>query len=342
MLNRNVKSNVKRTRVLDLIYNGTQIKDIHTIIGCCESAVYRLIKRMKKDGLLTSDNTLTDAGSLHVKKYLAVSSDVKFNIKPNDIRLHNIQITLKILNKPRGYDYRKNNIISMKVRDYKLTDLKNSYKEQFKINNVTVKTNTDSIEVFPEDIYASTEQQASKRLMEIVFDVISRVENLHHIMLIKDNYCNIRISRQHYALIRNQLAKMYRNEHKGTIFRVYDDEDGKVRLTIDISQGPEFEAEHPSKSPSDINRCQAFFKDIINKDHDMPSDTRSMIQELAQTSSNMLKQQGNIMQQQKQSMKIEKEYAMNIKKHLKATERWEKAANKIISALSQKKLGEFI
>ena len=332
---RNVKNNVNRARVLDQLSNGSKPGSIAHHLGITETAVYRLLKRMKKDGLLTSDNELTEHGTEHVKKFMAIANDVKFNIKPNDIRLHNVQVTIGILQKPQGYDYRKNNLIAMKVRDYDLTNLNNNYKEQFKVNDVTVKTNIDSIELFPMDIYAETEQQASKRLMDIVFEVIKRIENLHHIILIKDNYCNIRISRQHYALIRNQLAKLYRNEHKGSVFRVFDEKDGKVRLTIDISQGPEFEAEHPSKSPSDVNKCQPYFKDLINKDHFLPSDTKEMIQGLVTASHNML-------QRQEQSLLIEQEYARNMKTHVKVMKGIEKSFNKFNTLLTQKKLKEWL
>ena len=330
----NVKNNVKRARVLDQLFNGSKPSSMAQHFNTSETSIYRLLKRMRKDGLLTSNNELTEHGTEHVKKFMAVSSDVKFNIKDNDIRLHNVQVTIKILHKPRGYDYRKNNMIAMKVRDYDLTNLNNNYKEQFKVNDVTVKTNIDSIELFPKDIYAETEQQASKRLMDIVFEVIKRIENLYHVTLIKDNYCNIRISRQHYALIRNQLAKLYRNEHKGSVFRVFDDGDGKVRLTIDISQGPEFEAEHPTKSPSDVNKCQPYFKDLINKEHFLPSDTKEMIQGLVTASQNML-------QRQEQSLLIEKEYAHNMKTHVEVLKGIEKSFRKFNTLLSQKKLKEY-
>ncbi|KKL23561.1 hypothetical protein LCGC14_2424120, partial [marine sediment metagenome] len=161
----NVKNNVKRARVLDLINNGSTPYKVAIQVNNSTTAIYRLMTRMKKDGLLTSNNELTEKGSEHVKKFMAVSNDVKFNIKENDIRLHNVQVTIKILNKPQGYDYRKNNLISMKVHDYKITDLKNNYKEQFVVNDTKVKTNIDSIEIFPDDIFSESEQQATKRLM---------------------------------------------------------------------------------------------------------------------------------------------------------------------------------
>jgi predicted transcriptional regulator len=228
----NVKNNVKRARVLDLISSSEKQVNISTIslvMKVSQTAIYRLLKRMKSSGLLTSDNQLTEQGFNHVKKWNAISADVKFNIKPNDIRLANVQVKVRILNKPSGYDYRKNNLISMKVRDYKIFDLKHHYKEKFIINNVQVFTNPNSIEIFPEDIYARTKQQAVKRLMDIVFDVTSRIENLHKIILIKDNYCNIIVSKQHYSLIENQLAKIYRTEKKHNKFRIFDEKDGKVR-----------------------------------------------------------------------------------------------------------------
>ena len=331
---KNVKNNVKRARVLDLLNNGANPSNIAQDLRTSLVAVYRLIQRMKKDGLLSSDNQLTEAGNNHVKKYLAISSDVKFNIKQNVIRLHNVQVTINILNKPQNYDYRKNNIIKFKVKNYKTTNLKYNWKEEFVMNEVKVKTNINSIEIFPNDIYAETQQHAAKRLMDIIFSIISKLENLHKITLIKDGYCNIRISRQHYALVRNQLAKFYRNEQKGNTFRIFDEVDGKARLTMDISKGPEFEAEHPSKSPADIDKCQVWFKDLINKETDLPSDTRSMITGLAEISRNM-------MQRQQQSLLIEQDYAKNIKIHLKVLKGMDSSFKKFNSLLSQKKLKDW-
>jgi hypothetical protein len=39
---------------------------------------------------------------------------------------------------------------------------------------------------------------------------------------------------------------------------------------MDLSQGIEFEAEHPTKSPADVEICKEQFDDIINKPHCLP------------------------------------------------------------------------
>ena len=263
-----------RATVLDMISKGYKIDHIALIKNCSPTSIYRLRKRMINDGLLTEDNDLTDEGFNIVKKNVVKGDDVKsYDVKLYNQRdiidFNNLHLTVRILSKPKGYDYRKNNLISMKVRDYKVTHLQNNYKEQFVINDVVVKTNIDSIEIFPSRIIGQTPYEVTKKMLNIVFDVIKRVENLHNIQLIRDNYCNITISEQHMELVRNELAKIYRMEDRGDIFRVFDEQDGRVRLVVDFSNNkPNFEAEHYSKAPHDINTVKPYFDELGDRGRD--------------------------------------------------------------------------
>ena len=263
-----------RAEVLQMLSDDYKISHIALIKNCTTTAIYRIRKRMIKDGLLTQDNKLTDQGFNTVKKGIVKGDDVKFNNvklynKRDVIDVNDLHITVKILDKPKGYDYRKNNLIAMKVGGYKITDLKNNYKEQFLVNDVTVKTNIDSIEIFPSRIIEETPYEVTKRMMDIVFDVIKKVENLHKILLIKENYCNISISEQHWELTKNEMAKIYKIEDKGDVFRVFDKVDGKVRLVVDFShKKPNFEGEHYSKAPHDIKVSKPYFDDLGDKGRD--------------------------------------------------------------------------
>ncbi len=75
-----------------------------------------------------------------------------------------------------------------------------------------------------------------------------------------------RVSRQHYALIQNSLAKQYNSEHKK--LEVYN---GKGRLIYLIDNSPteanlrgenHFEAVNPETSDKDIDPAQKFFKSL--------------------------------------------------------------------------------
>lgn len=263
-----------RAKVLKLLSDNVKIQDIATLRNCSATSIYRLKKRMVKDKLITENNELTDEGFNNVKNYMVLGDDVKFNNvklynQRDIIDLHKLHITITILEKPTNYDYRQNNIISLKVRDYSITDLKHNYKEEFKVNDVRVKTNINSVEIHPGRIIGHSEQEVTERMFNIIFDVIKKVENLHNIKLIKENYCNIRISEQHWELIRNEMAKIYKTEEKDQVFRVFDEKDGKVRLVVDFSHGtPNFEAEHYSKAPNDIKIMKPYFDELADKGKD--------------------------------------------------------------------------
>lgn len=271
------KSRVEMLKLLsDLKLSKTKIAEIKNV---SLASVTQFHQRLIKDGLITQKRELTEKGINIVNNFVVVSDHVNINdvnkwTKTDVIRLHDLQFKVKILHKPEGFDYRENRVISTKVRDYKIIDLNNNYQEEFFVNEVKVRTTTESILIMPADIYADTEAEAIKQAMKILFDIIPKIENLLNITLIKENYCNVTITRQHYALINNELAKTYRKEENK--FKVMD-EDGTTRLIIDFSITPEFEAVHQTKSPEDINKCQVYFKDIINNEHLIPSKVVDLI-----------------------------------------------------------------
>ena len=266
------KSRVEMLKMLsDLSLSKTRIAQIKNV---SLPSIIQFHRRLTKDGLITEKRELTEGGVNTVNNFVVVSDDVNPNTvnphtKTDLIRLHDLQFKVKILHKQEGYDYRENRVISTKVRDYKIIKLKNNYQEDFFINEVRIRTTTESILIMPSDIYTNTEQEAVAQAMKILFDTLPKIENLLNITLIKENYCNITVTRQHYALINNELAKMYRKEENK--FKVLD-KDGATRLIIDFSMNiPEFEAVHKTKSPSDINNCQVYFKDLISNEHLIPS-----------------------------------------------------------------------
>ncbi len=259
----------KRAEVLKQLSDLTlNLSDIAMQRNVSSSSMHRFFKRLIKDGLITQERELTEAGMNIVHKSVVVSDDVHNDVhsyqKVDTTRLHDLQFKIRILTKKK--DYRANKIISMKVNDYKIIDLKNNYQEQFYVNDVKIRTTTKSILVMPSDVYADRPREAAIRALNVLFDVIPKVENLFNIKLIKDKYCNIEISRQHYALIHNELAKLYKKDKKyKNAFKVVD-KSLETRLIIDFSQNiPEFEAVHKIHAHDDIEAAKPIFDDLGQK-----------------------------------------------------------------------------
>src|SRR3990167_1645082 len=275
---RDVARKLNRAEVLGMFQNGYKPKHIAQKNNVKLSSIYKLRARLIKDKLMDENNTLTSSGNAYVHKFLAISHDVHFfnENNANWIDVNKLHVTIKILGKPKGYDYRKNNLIAMKVRNYKQIDLKHHYQEQFYITNIGVRTNVDSVEIFlpeKERIIARNRQDATRQIFDIIFDVKKKVENLYPgLQLTKENYLNLSISENEYELIKNELAKIYKVDEEGEKFKVFDTKDGKVRVEVDFSPGKDWmhgranlEAKHYSKASEDIGIIQPLFDDLGNK-----------------------------------------------------------------------------
>ena len=107
--------------------------------------------------------------------------------------------------------------------------------------------------------FADTAELAMNNALEDLFDLIREIEYRLKVKLKFTNGYKIRVSRQHYSLVKNALAKQYNKEGKKLYIR---DETG-IWLIIDNSfQLDELETVHPKTSMEDNPIIRTFFNDL--------------------------------------------------------------------------------
>ncbi len=245
-----------------------------------DKAVYKVLKKLKEKGAY-------NIGLQRVEKK-------RGTIQPsfNQIRLHGQEFNIQIIFKD--------------IRYKKLLNKTN----RIEIDGNVIRLYNDSIEIYVgQSFYADDAQKATSTSMHYLQGFLARLEHELNLILVKPRSQNIKQVKAEYAEINNEVAKDYHDKREK--LRIYANDDNKLCYVIDYSLSMhEFEAVHPKTSKQDIEKVKDVFNDIRSKDIDMPSDTKTMIKDLALTSSNML-------EQQKQSLLTEKKYALNIERHLK-------------------------
>jgi len=261
----------KKGMMLKLLSEYTPISTIANLLNIKPCAVYTAFWRYRKKGLINNDRSLTSNGIQTVKKAFAISQTVKY--QPNSIRLHNLTFSVLIPRISRWKD--RDKFLTLKHIDFQTIDMGTWKTQQIIIDNRKIWLNPKKIIFYMDDYYADTPLEAFSEALNELKTLVSKIEKRFKIRLVFNNSIDFEVGRQHYALIKNQLAKKY-NKEKKKLF-VYDSEN-KLRLLIDDSlKLNEFEAVDPKESRIDSTIVQGHFKDIIEKKHYKPSTTKEMI-----------------------------------------------------------------
>lgn len=266
----------KKGMMLKLLSEYTPISTIANLLNIKLSAVYTAFWRYRKKGLINEDRSLTTNGFQTVKKAFAISQTVKY--KANSIRLHNLAFSVLI---PRisKWDKRDKFLIQKKIK-FKTINMGTWKTQQIIIDKRKIWLNPKKIIFYMGDYYAETPLEAFTEAINDLKELVLKIEKKFSLKLVYNNSIDFEVNRQHYALIKNQLAKKY-NKEKKRLF-VYDSEN-KLRLLIDDSlKLNEFEAIDPKLSRNDSEVVQEHFKDIIEERHYKPSTTKNIIDRTAE------------------------------------------------------------
>ncbi len=208
---------------------------------CTKQAVSNIVQKLKKKGALSIAFQKVDKSQGTCKP---------LSKKVNQIRLHEQEFNIKILFK----DYR-----------YKEILMKSNL---ININGNTIRLYRNSIEIYSgKSFYADDTDKATSRSIYYWNRFFRRLENELKLILIKPRYQNIKLVKQHYAEINNELAEEC--EKKADKIRVYTRDDGKLWFTIDNSFNlHEAETPHPETAKQDMgNVVKPFFNDLREKEH---------------------------------------------------------------------------
>lgn len=263
------KRDEDQARKLKLLSEYLPISKIANLLNKSSKTIYKSFSIYKKKGWINQDRSLTSEGLRKVE--LAISTIKKVE---NTIRLHNLVFLVNI---PRPTKINK--LLELKNISYKTIDMGTWDAKQIIIDNRKIWINPKKIIFYMDNYYGNTPLEAFTEALNELKQLVLRIQQLLNIKLIYNNSIDFSISRQHYALIKNQLAKQY-NKEKKKLF-VYDSEN-RLRLLIDKSpvdgiRIDEFEAVDKELSMEDADKVQPYFKDVLEKEHYKPSETKEML-----------------------------------------------------------------
>lgn len=238
-------------------------KSIQEGLSITEIAKYRKVSRKSIYSVLSS---MTNEGSIRKIGYAIYELTPKgierlhsFVALRYKLRQHNLHFKIEVLESPRNWDQRRNEMRQMPYFN-KTIKLKNNEQDLFNYGKLQIKTTTKSIIIKMPTIYAREWEDAIIQAMGILEETIPKLESKFKVKLIKDYKANIKIISQEYASIQDSLAKLYRTEGN----RIYlTGDDNKIWLITDLSfSTDELEYIHPNKATDDNDAIAPFLNDL--------------------------------------------------------------------------------
>ena len=240
--------------VLELIQNELNITEISKYRKCSRVAIYGVLKTLINKGMVRKAGyatyELTDKGIQGLHSFVALRYK---------LRQHNLHIKIGVLESPRNWNLRRNEIRQMPYYN-KTIKLKNNEQDLINFGKLLIKTTTKSLIIKMPTIYAKDWEDAIINAMKILEETIPKLEHQFKIRLVKDHKSNIKIISQEYARIQDALAKLYRCEGN----RIYlTGDDGKIWLITDLSfSTDELEFLHPNRATDDLDAIAPFLNDL--------------------------------------------------------------------------------
>lgn len=270
------KNKENQAKLLKLLSECLPIKTITKLTGKSLSTVYQSFSTYRKRGWIDQERYLTQAGLKITESYyrcvlkhgIKGSQNKKFPMefpmeKSNQVRLHNLAFKLKVYSKT----WKANREKLLELRNIKYTPINMGFWkiDQITIDNFKIWLNPKHIIFYMKNYYGDIPLEAFSAALDDLKELVIKLQRNLGIRLFNPKYLDFEISRQHYALVKNQLAEQY-NKEKKKLF-VYDDRN-ELRLLIDDSLNlKELETVHKEKAMTDNEKVQRFFReDIIEKD----------------------------------------------------------------------------
>lgn len=229
--NREHKLTSNQKQILKWLQQGLTPEQIAKLKGLDKpNSIHNIIRKLRSYGYVTKSLKVEE---LYLKD---IPKGAKF-------RLHAEGFSIKILWKDDNY---------YKLLKAKNNDIRDNNKIELYENRLTIYSNKDFWGAEVEDCFIESSKYWNK--------FIKCLENDYNIILIKERNTKIYKFRQHLADVRNPLAKQFIEQHEH--FEVRDDK-GDLRLIIDNSFIPEFEAVSNRYCKEDMQRVVDFNKDLV-------------------------------------------------------------------------------
>ena len=237
-----------------------------------------------------------------VKKSTRVGITQLEELKQDEVRGHAFQFVLRLPTNLKNWEKREEIFekISFKFSPLILGGINRGQKINLKGRKVWL-TNKSIIIYEKSSYFAQTANQTKSYAINSFISLIRSLERTLHADLSFGGKYKFKVSRQHYSLIKNALAKQY--NASGERLQVYNDKG--LWFLIDNSYNlDEAETVHPKTAVKDNEKVQNFFNGVKGQENYTPA---FVVTSIAQNSQNL----GSLMKEQVV-------YAENIKSHIKA------------------------
>lgn len=233
--------------------SNKSIQDAANTVGITKSNLYRAFKKLREMKLITEKRKLTQAGFLFLKTPLVVYE------KTHQIRLHNLLFKLKILSiKKTSFNQMEQ---LFRVRTWQIN---NNQIREFQLDDTVIRFISDSVLIYPPEVIADTAEIAKERVMNIIWDIIPKLEQCLAIRLSKVPWMVIRVGSQHIALINDEVAEAFL---KAKVPFEIQDSEGNRRVIVDNSkQLQELEFIHHFYAEEDSKKYKDMLADVIIND----------------------------------------------------------------------------
>ena len=255
-----------------------------------------------------------DFNEKKVKETTRLTKYQPVKIKPDFVRGHAFQFKLKIP-KLRNWEKRHEILKKKNIEFRELTHLINGGQE-ITIKGKKIWLTNKSIIIFEKSSYLTkTAKDARQYAIYDLFELVRGLESTLGANFRINKKYRFKVSRQHYSLVKNALAKQYKRD--GKKLQVYSD-DG-LWFVIDNSYNlHEAETVHPETAVDDNTKVQNFFNGLKATENYTP---QIMIKAVTQNAENL------------------NNYAVHLKSHVKSVKllgKGVKRLNKSIKKLDKK------
>lgn len=278
--------------IFELLKQGFRPSKICSILKIKKTALQYYLTTLKEQGFIKK----IGYGTWQIlkefeQKEVQITTRIDMNnphknlnlFKPDSVRAHAFQFTLAINPELRNWDKREDILRNLGIKFKKLNVFGGAQSLTFKGRKVWL--TRKSIIVFEKSSYMA--ENSTEARQYAIYDFMILIRALERYLKadfgVSDKNFKFKVSRQHYALIKNALAKQYDRENK----KLYvSNENGKQWFIIDNSFNlHEAETIDPDTADQDNLKIQKFFNGIKSFDNFTPN---FVVTSIAQVTSNQL------------------------------------------------------
>jgi len=301
--------------VYDQIKQGIRPSKICKNFNISKQKLNYYLSTLKRAGLIKKIGygvweTIKEFDEKKVKETTRLTRYQPVNIKPDFVRGHAFQFKLKIP-KLRNWNKREDILKNKGIEFKELSHLINGGQE-ITIKGKKIWLTNKSIIIFEKSSYlAKTAKDASKYAIYDLFELVKSLESILGANFRVNKKYRFKVSRQHYALVKNALAKQYKRD--GKKLQVYS-EDG-LWFIIDNSYNlHEAETVHPKTAVDDNTKVQNFFNGLKATENYTP---QLMMKAVTQNAVNL------------------NNYAVHLKSHVKSIKLLGKGVKKLTKTIKK-------